>query len=64
MTFIQTKGELNVEKKEKYEQSINFYKKLIENTETFSDLIGEPMPELPIDGSRIRIIFFFLVLRV
>ena len=48
--FIKTKGELNAEKKEKYEQAYNTFKKLAENTEILADLLGETIPDLPIDG--------------
>jgi hypothetical protein len=47
---FKTKGELNSEKKEKYDQALVAYKKLVENVEILADLLGESMPELPIDG--------------
>jgi hypothetical protein len=50
---------LNAEKKDKYEQSLQAFKKLLENTEIFADLLNEKMPELPIDG--IFVLFFFLI---
>lgn len=46
----QTKGEVSSEKKEKYEQSLGNFKKLMENADLLADLLGEQMPELPIDG--------------
>ncbi|CAF0714012.1 unnamed protein product [Brachionus calyciflorus] len=49
--IYQTKGELHTEKKEKYEQAITSYRKLIENTESLADLLGEKMPDLPQDDS-------------
>ncbi len=49
-TFQKTKGELNAEKKEKYEQNYNSFKKLLENMEILADLLGVTMPELPHDG--------------
>lgn len=47
----QTKGEVSQEKKEKYEQSLSAFKKLLENAEVLADLLGEQMPELPVDGN-------------
>ena len=46
----QTKGEVSAEKKEKYEQTVSNFKKLLENAEVLGDLLGEQMPELPADG--------------
>jgi hypothetical protein len=50
--YLKTKGELNAEKKEKYEQSISAYRKLLENTEAFAELLGETMPDLPVEGMK------------
>jgi hypothetical protein len=50
--IFKTKGELNAEKKEKYEQAYNTFKKLSENTEILADLLGEKIPDLPIDGKK------------
>ena len=55
--FNQSKGELNSEKKDNYEQTLSAYKKLVENVETLADLLNEQMPDLPIDG----IVFFFSI---
>jgi regulator of nonsense transcripts 2 len=47
--MYETKGEVANEKKEKYEQCLVAYKKLIEHTEFFADILNEPMPHLPVD---------------
>ncbi|XP_064604775.1 regulator of nonsense transcripts 2-like isoform X2 [Liolophura sinensis] len=44
---LQTKGELSGEKKDMYEASLTAYQKLHANTATLSDLLDEPMPDLP-----------------
>lgn len=44
-----TKGELSTERKEKYEEFYNNYQKLLSNTQVFTDLLDEDMPELPED---------------
>jgi hypothetical protein len=49
--FNQTKGELNADKKEKYDQAIVAYKKLVENVEVLAELLSEKVPDLPMDGS-------------
>lgn len=48
----QTKGELNSDRKDKYEHSLQTFKKLIENAEVFADLLNEIMPELPSDDTK------------
>ena len=51
MTVIfQTKGELSTEKKERYEQTLVTYKKLVENVEILADLLNEEIPDLPLEG--------------
>lgn len=45
----QTKGELHSDKKDKYELTLQSFKKLIENAEIFADLLNEKMPVLPVD---------------
>lgn len=47
--ILQTKGELNSDRREKYEAAQIFYQKLLSSTQQFSDIIGEEMPDLPID---------------
>ncbi|KAG1674543.1 Regulator of nonsense transcripts 2 [Nymphon striatum] len=44
-----TKGELNIERKEKFEAVVEAYQKLLVTTQSFSDLFDENMPELPVD---------------
>ncbi len=41
---------MNSEKKEKYEQAIVAYKKLVENVEVLAELLCEKMPDLPMEG--------------
>ena len=45
----QTKGELHSDKKDKYELTLQSFKKLMENAEIFADLLNEKMPVLPAD---------------
>ncbi|KAL5014942.1 hypothetical protein ScPMuIL_009212 [Solemya velum] len=45
--ILQSKGELNVERKEKYDAAYAVYQKLHLNTATFADLLDEDLPELP-----------------
>ncbi|XP_060600449.1 regulator of nonsense transcripts 2-like, partial [Ruditapes philippinarum] len=47
-----TKGELSSERKEKYEEFYNSYQKLFSNTQVFTDLLDEDMPELPEDDTQ------------
>lgn len=47
--ILHTKGELNNERKEKYDMALAAYQKLLSSTQQFSDIIDEEMPELPID---------------
>lgn len=47
--IMESKGELSAERKEKLEALQNSYEKLMASTQTLSDLLNEPMPELPID---------------
>ncbi|GIY54489.1 regulator of nonsense transcripts 2 [Caerostris extrusa] len=49
--ILQTKGELSAERKEKFETAQNAFQKLLSNTEQFSDIIDEDMPNLPKDES-------------
>ncbi len=48
----QTKGELNSERKDKYDQALQSFKKLTENAEIFAEMLNEQMPELPLDEAR------------
>ncbi len=48
----QTKGELNSERKDKYDQALQSFKKLVENAEIFAEMLNEQMPELQIDESK------------
>lgn len=57
--IIQTKGELSSEKKEKYEQASQAYQKLFQNSEVLADLLGEQMPEFPVEGNIFYEILFF-----
>uniref|UniRef100_A0A336MDV6 CSON014173 protein n=1 Tax=Culicoides sonorensis TaxID=179676 RepID=A0A336MDV6_CULSO len=46
---IQSKGEISQEKREQLESLQASYDKLLSSTQILSDLLNEPMPELPID---------------
>jgi hypothetical protein len=58
ISFFKTKGELNAEKKDKYDQAVVAFKKLVENVEVMAELLSEQMPDLPIDGNGRFIVFF------
>lgn len=47
--IMESKGELSAERKEKLEALQGSYEKLLASTQTLSDLLNEPMPELPKD---------------
>lgn len=47
--IMESKGELSNERKEKLEALQNSYEKLLASTQTLSDLLSEPMPDLPKD---------------
>lgn len=47
--ILQTKGELNMERKEKYEASQVAFQKLLSSTQQFADIVDEDLPELPKD---------------
>lgn len=47
---LKTKGELHSEKKEKYDQYLTGFKKMLEHVETLADLLNEQVPDLPMDG--------------
>lgn len=47
--IMESKGELSNERKEKLEILQNSYEKLLASTQTLSDLLNEPMPDLPKD---------------
>uniref|UniRef100_A0A646QJ82 Regulator of nonsense transcripts 2 n=1 Tax=Hemiscolopendra marginata TaxID=943146 RepID=A0A646QJ82_9MYRI len=49
--ILHTKGELNNERKEKYEAALTAYQKLLNNTQQFADIIDEDMPDLPQDDA-------------
>ena len=44
---LQTKGEISQERKEKYEAAVAAFNKLWANTQQMSDLLDQPLPELP-----------------
>ena len=44
---LQTKGEISQERKEKYETAVAAFNKLWANTQQMSDLLDQPLPELP-----------------
>ena len=46
------RGEVHADKKERYEQQVAGFKKLLENAEQYAELIGEKMPALPVDTSK------------
>lgn len=48
--ILQTRGELSSERKEKLESLQVSYDRLLNNVQSFSDTLDEPMPELPIDN--------------
>lgn len=48
--ILQTRGELSSERKEKLESLQVSYDRLLNNVQSFSDTLDEPMPELPIDS--------------
>ncbi len=56
--FIQNRGEINQEIKDKYEQANSTFQKLLQNTETMADLLEQTMPELPIEGLNLKKIQF------
>lgn len=47
--IMESKGELSTDRKEKLEALQNSYEKLLASTQTLSDLLNEPMPDLPKD---------------
>lgn len=47
--IMESKGELSSERKEKLEALQSSYEKLLASTQTLSDLLNEPMPDLPKD---------------
>uniref|UniRef100_T1IJL6 Regulator of nonsense transcripts 2 n=1 Tax=Strigamia maritima TaxID=126957 RepID=T1IJL6_STRMM len=47
--ILQTKGELNSDRREKYETAFTSYQKLLSSTQHFAELIDEDMPELAED---------------
>ncbi|KFM57642.1 Regulator of nonsense transcripts 2, partial [Stegodyphus mimosarum] len=49
--ILQTKGELSVERKEKFESTQTAFQKLLSNTQQFADIVDENMPDLPKDES-------------
>ncbi|XP_076650949.1 UPF2 regulator of nonsense mediated mRNA decay [Halictus rubicundus] len=48
--ILQTRGELSSERKEKLESLQVSYERLLNNVQSFSDTLDEPMPELPVDS--------------
>lgn len=48
--ILQTRGELSSERKEKLESLQVSYDRLLNNVQSFSDTLDEPMPELPVDS--------------
>ncbi|XP_035220052.1 regulator of nonsense transcripts 2-like [Stegodyphus dumicola] len=49
--ILQTKGELSVERKEKFEATQTAFQKLLSNTQQFADIVDEDVPDLPKDES-------------
>ncbi|CAB0039926.1 unnamed protein product [Trichogramma brassicae] len=47
--ILQTRGELSSERKEKLEAFQISYDRLLNNTQLFSEILDEPMPELPVE---------------
>ncbi|CAF0868258.1 unnamed protein product [Didymodactylos carnosus] len=47
--MMESRGELNQETRDKHEQALISFQKLLQNTETLADLLEEAMPELPIE---------------
>lgn len=47
--IMESRGELSTERKEKLEALQNSYEKLLVSTQAMSDLLNEPMPDLPKD---------------
>ncbi|XP_078053148.1 UPF2 regulator of nonsense mediated mRNA decay [Augochlora pura] len=48
--ILQTRGELSSERKDKLESLQVSYERLLNNVQSFSDTLDEPMPELPVDS--------------
>ncbi|XP_012145695.1 UPF2 regulator of nonsense mediated mRNA decay isoform X2 [Megachile rotundata] len=48
--ILQTRGELSSERKEKLESLQVSYERLLNNVQSFSETLDEPMPELPVDS--------------
>ena len=48
--ILQTRGELSSERKEKLDNLQVSYDRLLNNVQSFSDTLDEPMPELPVDS--------------
>lgn len=48
--ILQTRGELSSERKEKLESLQVSYDRLLNNVQSFSDTLDEPMPELPVNS--------------
>ena len=49
--ILQTKGELNAERKEKGEALATSLQKLLTGTQTFAEILDEEVPPLPEDGN-------------
>nr|CAG4640628.1 EOG090X0143 [Eulimnadia texana] len=47
--ILQTKGELSSERKERHENLLQNYSKLLTTTQQFAETLDEPLPELPVD---------------
>ncbi|XP_034251967.1 regulator of nonsense transcripts 2 isoform X2 [Thrips palmi] len=47
--ILQTKGELNAERKERLENLQQQYQKLLNSAQSFADVLDQPMPKLPED---------------
>lgn len=47
--ILQTKGELNAERKERLENLQQQYQKLLNSAQSFADVLDQPMPDLPED---------------
>lgn len=47
--ILQTKGELNAERKERLENLQQQYQKLLNSAQAFADVLDQPMPKLPED---------------
>lgn len=47
--ILQTKGELNAERKERLEALQQQYQKLLNSAQAFADVLDQPMPQLPED---------------